>query len=138
VLGDFAQIIGIIDSYAAMVSTRSYRHPYLLGEALNVLREAGKVGIFNRELVQTFFNACSSWPVGACGRLVDGAVMRVMRVDRESAKTHLAGVIEPGSRFQRDEELWLRESELPSMATEIALPETSSAVEEQAVAASVK
>lgn len=118
-LSELAQIIGLLDSYAAMVSKREYRSPYLLREAIHMLRDAARVGIFQPDLVRSFREAFSICPVGMHGTLADGAVVRVEKFERDGEKTHLVRVIESGARFREGEELWWREEELVDVAKEI-------------------
>jgi HD-GYP domain-containing protein (c-di-GMP phosphodiesterase class II) len=114
-----ARIIGLLDSYAAMVSKRSYRLPYLLSEALQTIREAAQIGLFEPALERQFRSIFTSRPVGMRCRLSDGSLIQVHEIQPKRAKSHLLVVEEGGAQFQRGEEIWYREKELLAQTVEV-------------------
>ncbi|MBI4586118.1 MAG: HD domain-containing protein [Planctomycetes bacterium] len=114
-----ARIVGLLDSYAAMVSKRSYRPPYLLSEALQTIHESAQIGLFEPALERQFRSIFTTRPVGMRCRLPDGSLIQVQEVQPKRAKSHLLIVEEGGSQFRRGEEIWYREKELLAQTVEV-------------------
>lgn len=89
-INEMARILGIADSFEAMVAPRPYRktwHPnramsQLLVEAYN---KAGE-GVYDRTLVKTFLRAVSLYPVGCLVKLSNGQVARVVHSNHDTPR----------------------------------------------------
>lgn len=81
-INELARILGIADSFEAMVSPRAYRPPRHPSQAmaqllLDTYDKAGE-GLYDRDLVKTFLQALSLYPVGCMVKISDGCVARVV------------------------------------------------------------
>ncbi|WP_078414305.1 HD-GYP domain-containing protein [Priestia abyssalis] len=61
---EYAQIVGLADTYAALTSTRSYRKRYSPQEAAEYLAGSGNT-LFDHELVQLFFKHVPIYPIAS-------------------------------------------------------------------------
>jgi HD-GYP domain-containing protein (c-di-GMP phosphodiesterase class II) len=76
----FARIIGLIDSYDAMTSTRPYAASRSPHQAVMDLYQS-RDRLFQAELVEQFIRTCGIYPTGSMVELTNGAVGVVMSVD---------------------------------------------------------
>ena len=121
-IGNAAHIIGMLDSYAAMICRRSYRQSYLVGEAIRLLDESTAVGRFDPVLLDQFRQVFSRVPVGSYGVLSDGRRVRVRSVRSDSEKSHLLEVAQTSARVHDDLDLWYSEEQLAAQLTECNPP----------------
>lgn len=75
-----ARVIGLIDSYDAMTSTRPYAPSRSPHQAIMELYQS-RDRLFQGELVEQFIRACGIYPTGSLVELSDGAVGVVMTVN---------------------------------------------------------
>lgn len=122
-----SRTVGLLDSYAAMVAQRAYRPALGLREALRSLRESTEVGRFDPETERSFIKVFSGLPIGLCGRLSDGSIVRVQEI-RAGAASHRVEVLEAGRQRRCGETLWLPEAALTDLVTEVP-PATAAAPE---------
>jgi len=78
-ISEFAQIIGVVDVFDALVSPRGYRRRFFPHEAVRELIVAERTA-FPREVVKALVEQLSAYPLGTSVRLTTGEVGSVMRV----------------------------------------------------------
>lgn len=79
-ISEFAQIIGVVDVFDALVSPRGYRRRYFPHEAVRELMVAERTA-FPREVVKALVEQLSAYPLGTSVRLTTGEVGTVKRVN---------------------------------------------------------
>ncbi len=79
-INEFAQIIGLVDVFDALVSPRGYRRRFFPHEAVRELLVAERTA-FPREIVKTLIQELSAYPLGTSVRLTTGEVGSVIRVN---------------------------------------------------------
>jgi hypothetical protein len=72
-IGEFAQIIGVVDIFDALVSPRGYRRRFFPHEAVRELIVAERTA-FPREIVKALVEQLSAYPLGTSVRLSTGEV----------------------------------------------------------------
>ena len=77
---EFAQIIGVVDIFDALVSPRAYRRRFFPHEAVRELMVVERKA-FPREVVKALVEQLSAYPLGTSVRLTTGEVGSVMRVN---------------------------------------------------------
>jgi hypothetical protein len=77
---EFAQIIGVVDIFDALVSPRGYRRRFFPHEAVRELIVTERTA-FPREVVKALVEQLSAYPLGTSVRLTTGEVGSVMRVN---------------------------------------------------------
>ena len=77
---EFAQIIGVVDIFDALVSPRGYRRRFFPHEAVRELMVAERMS-FPREIIKALVEQLSAYPLGTSVRLTTGEVGSVMRVN---------------------------------------------------------
>ena len=79
-VSEFAQIIGVVDIFDALVSPRGYRRRFFPHEAVRELLAVERTA-FPREIVKALVEQLSAYPLGTRLRLTTGEVGSVMRVN---------------------------------------------------------
>jgi hypothetical protein len=79
-ISEFAQIIGVVDVFDALVSPRGYRRRFFPHEAVRELMVAERTA-FPREVVKALVEQLSAYPLGTSVRLTTGEVGSVKRVN---------------------------------------------------------
>lgn len=79
-ISEFAQIIGVVDVFDALVSPRGYRRRFFPHEAVRELMVAERTA-FPREVVKALVEQLSAYPLGTSVRLTTGQVGSVVRVN---------------------------------------------------------
>jgi len=79
-INEFAQIIGLVDVFDALVSPRGYRRRFFPHEAVRELLVAERTA-FPREIIKTLIQELSAYPLGTSVRLTTGEVGSVIRVN---------------------------------------------------------
>jgi hypothetical protein len=77
---EFAQIIGAVDVFDALVSPRSYRRRFFPHEAVRELMVVERTA-FPREVIKALVEQLSAYPIGTSVRLSTGEVGTVIRVN---------------------------------------------------------
>jgi HD-GYP domain-containing protein (c-di-GMP phosphodiesterase class II) len=77
-IGEFAQIIGVVDIFDALVSPRAYRRRFVPHEAVRELVVAERTA-FPREIIKALVEQLSAYPLGTSVRLTTGEVGSVIR-----------------------------------------------------------
>jgi hypothetical protein len=81
-INEFAQIIGVVDVFDALVSPREYRRRFFPHEAVRELIVAERTA-FPREVVKALVEQLSAYPLGTSVRLNTGEVGSVRRVNTQ-------------------------------------------------------
>jgi HD-GYP domain-containing protein (c-di-GMP phosphodiesterase class II) len=79
-ISEFAQIIGVVDIFDALVSPRGYRRRFFPYEAVRELMVAERTS-FPRKVVKALVEQLSAYPLGTSVRLTTGEVGSVMRIN---------------------------------------------------------
>ncbi|NOT23847.1 MAG: HD domain-containing protein [Nitrospiraceae bacterium] len=79
-IGEFAQVIGVVDIFDALVSPRTYRRRFVPHEAVRELLVAERTA-FPREIVKALVEQLSAYPLGTSVRLSTGEVGTVIRIN---------------------------------------------------------
>ncbi|MDZ4732247.1 MAG: HD domain-containing phosphohydrolase [Nitrospirota bacterium] len=79
-VSEFAQIIGVVDIFDALVSPRGYRRRFFPHEAVRELMVAERTA-FPREVLKALVEQLSVYPLGTSVRLTTGEVGSVIRVN---------------------------------------------------------
>jgi len=79
-VSEFAQIIGVVDIFDALVSPRRYRRRFFPHEAVRELLAVERTA-FPREIVKALVEQLSAYPLGTSVRLSTGEVGSVMRIN---------------------------------------------------------
>lgn len=79
-VSEFAQIIGVVDIFDALVSPRGYRRRFFPHEAVRELLAVERAA-FPREIVKALVQQLSAYPLGTSVRLSTGEVGSVMRIN---------------------------------------------------------
>ncbi|NWF73636.1 MAG: HD domain-containing protein, partial [Nitrospirae bacterium] len=79
-VSEFAQIIGVVDIFDALVSPRGYRRRFFPHEAVRELLAVERTA-FPREIVKALVEQLSAYPLGTSVRLSTGEVGSVMRIN---------------------------------------------------------
>jgi len=77
---EFAQIIGVVDVFDALVSPRPYRRRFFPHEAVRELMVVERTA-FPREVIKALVEQLSAYPIGTSVRLSTGEVGTVIRVN---------------------------------------------------------
>ena len=79
-INEFAQIIGVVDVFDALVSPRPYRRRFLPHEAVRELMVVERTA-FPREVIKALVEQLSAYPIGTSVRLSTGELGTVIRVN---------------------------------------------------------
>ena len=79
-INEFAQIIGVVDVFDALVSPRPYRRRFFPHEAVRELMVVERTA-FPREIIKALVEQLSAYPIGTSVRLSTGEVGTVVRVN---------------------------------------------------------
>jgi HD domain len=79
-IGEFAQIIGVVDIFDALVSPREYRRRFFPHEAVRELMVTERTA-FPREIIKALVEQLSAYPLGTSIRLTTGEVGSVVRIN---------------------------------------------------------
>jgi HD-GYP domain-containing protein (c-di-GMP phosphodiesterase class II) len=79
---EFSRVFTIADTYAALISKRPYRNPYLPHEAMKLMI-GEMVNKFDLKLVRMFLNMLSMYPLGSYVELSDGRIGMVVDVNKD-------------------------------------------------------
>ena len=80
-ISELASIIGLIDTYVAMIKKRSYREKFVQTDAIKFILKAGK-SLFPPKIVKTFLTHISLFPVNTYVRLNNKSIGRVISTDK--------------------------------------------------------
>ena len=80
-ISELASIIGLIDTYVAMIKKRSYREKLVTTDAIKFILKVGKT-LFPAKIVKTFLTHISLFPVNTYVRLNNKSIGRVISTDK--------------------------------------------------------
>jgi HD-GYP domain-containing protein (c-di-GMP phosphodiesterase class II) len=78
---ELASVIGLVDSYIAMIKSRPYREKFIQTEAVKSIVEASR-GLFPSKIVKIFLNYISLFPINSFIKLNNGFIGRVIATDK--------------------------------------------------------
>jgi len=81
-ISDLAAIIGLVDTYVAMIKKRPYREKFIQTNAIKSIVEASK-GLFPPRIVKIFLTQISLFPVNTYVRLNNKSIGRVVSTDKD-------------------------------------------------------
>jgi uncharacterized protein YwbE len=118
-ISEFAQIIGAVDVFDALVTPRSYRRRFFPHEAVRELLVAERTA-FPREVIKALVEQLSAYPLGTLVRLTTGEVGTVVRIN---AQFPLRPVVEIGSQVGQGSDHEARKLDL-SLSPLVSIIET--------------
>ncbi|MGD8228453.1 MAG: HD domain-containing phosphohydrolase [Desulfobacteraceae bacterium] len=80
-ISELASIIGLMDTYVAMIMKRPYRNKHLRPDAVKFIIKEGK-GLFPPRILKVFLNQISLFPVSTYVRLNNKSIGRVISTDK--------------------------------------------------------
>lgn len=88
---ELSSIIGLVDTYVAMIKNRPYREKFIQTDAIKSIVEAGR-GKFLPGILKIFLNQISLFPVNSYVKLNNGVIGRVVSTNKDQP---LRPTIEP-------------------------------------------
>ena len=123
-ISEFAQIIGVVDVFDALVSPRGYRRRFFPHEAVRELIVAERTA-FPREVVKALVEQLSAYPLGTSVRLTTGEVGSVMRVNRRYPLRPVVWIEGDAARGQEGAQLDLSLNPLVSIIETLEPPDVA-------------
>ena len=123
-ISEFAQIIGVVDVFDALVSPRGYRRRFFPHEAVRELIVAERTA-FPREVVKALVEQLSAYPLGTSVRLTTGEVGAVMRVNTSYPLRPVVWVEGAAARGQDPRQLDLSLTPLVSIVETLEPPDVA-------------
>lgn len=123
-ISEFAQIIGVVDVFDALVSPRGYRRRFFPHEAVRELIVAERAA-FPREVVKALVEQLSAYPLGTSVRLTTGEVGFVMRVNTRYPLRPVVWIEGDAARGQEGMELDLSHTPLVSIIETLEPPDVA-------------
>jgi len=80
-ISELASIIGLVDTYVAMIKKRCYREKFIQTDAIKLIIKEAR-DLFPPKLLKIFLNQISIFPVGTLVRLNNRSVGRVISTDK--------------------------------------------------------
>jgi hypothetical protein len=121
---EFAQIIGVVDIFDALVSPRGYRRRFFPHEAVRELIVAERTA-FPREVVKALVEQLSAYPLGTSVRLTTGEVGSVMRVNTRYPLRPVVWIEGDAAYGQEGRQLDLSRTPLVSVIETLEPPDVS-------------
>ncbi|MBN1131330.1 MAG: HD domain-containing protein [Chitinispirillaceae bacterium] len=90
---NYAKICGIADMYEAFSSPRPYRDAYIPYKALELVIKASKQGLLSGELVRSFVQFMSLFPIGSIVELSNRCIGKVIRTNPTSPSKPVVSVL---------------------------------------------
>ena len=81
-ISEISSIIGVIDTYVAMIKKRPYREKLIQTDAVKSILKTSK-GLFPSRIVKAFFNQISLFPVNSYVRLNNKSIGRVISTEKD-------------------------------------------------------
>ena len=114
---EMSYIIGIVDSFMAMIKNRPYREKFIGTEAVREIVGTGKV-LFPPRILKTFLNQITLFPVNSFIRLNNGSIGRVKAVNKSEPLRPIIEIIYDGSGNRLKKTRVVRLSENPLLHIE--------------------
>ncbi len=116
-----SRLIGLLDSYCALISKRPHRSAFWMGEAIRILTDGSKLGIYEPSLVKQFTGILTACPIGFMGKLADGRRGVVRSVDLKKEEGHCFEIFKSENDWTLSgDSIWLKEADLLSQAVELS------------------
>ncbi len=123
-ISEFAQIIGVVDVFDALVSPRGYRRRFFPHEAVRELIVAERTA-FPREVVKALVEQLSAYPLGTSVRLTTGEVGSVIRVNTKFPLRPVVWIEGDPARGQEGRQLDLSLTPLVSIIETLEPPDVA-------------
>ncbi len=123
-ISEFAQIIGVVDVFDALVSPRGYRRRFFPHEAVRELIVAERAA-FPREVVKALVEQLSAYPLGTSVRLTTGEVGSVVRVNTRYPLRPIVWIEGDAARGQEGMQLDLSLTPLVSIIETLEPPDVA-------------
>ncbi|MEP6958803.1 MAG: HD domain-containing phosphohydrolase [Nitrospirota bacterium] len=123
-ISEFAQIIGVVDVFDALVSPRGYRRRFFPHEAVRELVVAERTA-FPREVVKALVEQLSAYPLGTSVRLTTGEVGSVVRVNAHYPLRPVVWIEGDSARGQEGRQLDLSFTPLVSIIETLEPPDVA-------------
>ena len=123
-ISEFAQIIGVVDVFDALVSPRGYRRRFFPHEAVRELIVAERTA-FPREVVKALVEQLSAYPLGTSVRLTTGEVGSVMRINTRYPLRPVVWIEGDAARGQEGRQLDLSLTPLVSIIETLEPPDVA-------------
>jgi HD-GYP domain-containing protein (c-di-GMP phosphodiesterase class II) len=123
-ISEFAQIIGVVDVFDALVSPRGYRRRFFPHEAVRELVVAERAA-FPREVVKALVEQLSAYPLGTSVRLTTGEVGSVMRINTRYPLRPVVWIEGDATRGQEGRQLDLSLTPLVSIIETLEPPDVA-------------
>jgi HD-GYP domain-containing protein (c-di-GMP phosphodiesterase class II) len=123
-IGEFSQIIGVVDIFDALVSPRSYRRRLFPHEAVREVIVAERTA-FPREVIKALVEQLSAYPLGTSIRLSTGEVGSVIRVNARYPLRPVVRVEDDAARYQEERQLDLSLTPLVSIIETLEPPDVA-------------
>lgn len=110
---ELASIVGLIDTYVAMIADRPYRERFLQTDAVKFIIKDAKI-LFPSKILKIFLNQISLFPVNTHVRLNNNCIGRVVSTDQKQPLRPTIKLIydRKGNRPKGEEEVRLSDSPL--------------------------
>jgi len=108
---ELASVIGLVDSYIAMIKNRPYREKFIQTEAVKSIIETSK-GLFPPKIVKIFLNQISLFPINSFIKLNNGFIGRVTATDKNQPMRPTIELLYDGSgnKFDKPQIIQLSEN----------------------------
>ncbi len=123
-ISEFAQIIGVVDVFDALVSPRDYRRRFFPHEAVRELMVAERTA-FPREVIKALVEQLSAYPLGTSVRLTTGEVGTVKHVNTSYPLRPVVWIEGDPVRGQEPRQLDLSLTPLVSIVQTLAPPDVA-------------
>lgn len=123
-ISEYAQIIGVVDVFDALVSPRGYRRRFFPHEAVRELIVAERTA-FPREVVKALVEQLSAYPLGTSVRLTTGEVGSVTRVNSRYPLRPVVWIEGDAARGQEGRQLDLSLTPLVSIIETLEPPDVA-------------
>ena len=80
-ISELSSIIGLVDTYCAMIRNRPYRNKFIQTDAIKSIAETDK-GKFPSRILRIFLNQVSLFPINSYVKLNNGSIGRVLSTER--------------------------------------------------------
>ncbi len=111
-ISELASIIGLMDTYMAMIRNRPYRNRFIQSEAVKSIIEVGK-GKFPPRVVKEFLNQISLFPVNTHVRLNNRSIGRVLKTEKSQPLRPTIELLYDGQGQKMEKPKIIRLSESP-------------------------
>lgn len=107
---EMSYIIGIVDSFIAMIKKRPYRDKFIKTEAVKEIVQAGKT-LFPPKILKVFLDQITPFPIKSFIKLNNGFIGRVKGVNKNEPLRPIIEILYDGSGNRLDKTMVIRLSE---------------------------